>query len=242
MPFTFILVFFFGGGWGAKPAFEEAGVFSPILIPSSFRTQIGWWNWATLRLRLPQGNLRVFRCFGSREPLAGLPTGARGWPPARAAMPTLPRARLPLSALLTPARIQVTLSVGAALGWLGGSDGLDPHTWLSMCSMGQCLAWAWVGIAFWSQSLPLSVSSVAGPCGTHWVPSRGCCWFPLLPRREGSGDMVAERGGSLSKSPWPKLTKPRAVSPSFPSSPCGRGLSELQAGNLVGIRVLLPPR
>ena len=86
MPLAFFFLFL-----GRKTAFEEAGAFSPVLIPSLLRTQISWWNWAMLRLRLPRGNPRVSWSFSRQELLAGLPAGVRGWPPARAAMPTLPK-------------------------------------------------------------------------------------------------------------------------------------------------------
>lgn len=95
---------------------EKLGLFLSILIPFLFFcTQMSWWNWATLRLRLPRGNPRVSRSFSSQELLAGLPAGAQGWPPARAAMPTLLRARLALPVL---AQIQVVLGVDVALVWL----------------------------------------------------------------------------------------------------------------------------
>lgn len=95
---AFILLFL-----GAKPALREAKVFSSVLIPSPFHTQAGRWNWAVFRLRLPQGNLRASRRFIRHELLAGLPAGAWCWPLARAAMPTLPGARLPLPTLRAPA-------------------------------------------------------------------------------------------------------------------------------------------
>jgi len=213
-------------------------VFSPILIPSLFRIQISWWNWAMSRLRLLRGNPRASQRFSRRELLAGLPAGAWGWPLARAAMPTVPRARLPMPTL---ASVQVTLGLGAALGWLGWGGGLDPHSWLSMCSAKRCSAQVWVGILILAAVLA-PLSSAPGPCGTPWVPGRGCCRLPFLPFREGSGDVVAERGGSLSKNPWPKLTKLGAVSLGFPRSQCGRGLSAFQAGSSCSIGAPLPPR
>lgn len=54
--------------------------------------------------------------------------------------------------------------------------------------------------------------------------------------------MVTERGGSLSRSPWPKLTKLGGVSPSFPRSQYGRGLSELQAGGSASTGAPVHPR
>lgn len=119
-----LLLCFFGA---QNLLLEEPEHFHPSRFPSLFRIQTGWWNWATRRL--PWGNLRVSGSF------AGLPAGAQGWPPARAAMPTILRARL---TLLASARSQVVTDVGAVLGWLRGVA--PPNLALRvLCNMMPCL-------------------------------------------------------------------------------------------------------
>lgn len=109
MPLAFILLFL-----GVKHSFREAGPFLSILILFLFCTQMSWWNWATLRLRLPWGNPRASWSFSSQELLAGLPAAARGWPPARAAMPTLLRARRALLCWHKPRSCRCGCSFGLA--------------------------------------------------------------------------------------------------------------------------------
>lgn len=72
--------------------------------------------------------------------------------------------------------------------------------------------------------------SILAPLCLHTLEGagRGCWWF--LPGRKSSGDVMTERGGNLSKSSWPKLTKLRAVCPRLLVFLCGRGLPDWQAG------------
>lgn len=143
MPLAFILLFL-----GVKYSFREAGLFLSILIPFLFCTQMSWWNWATLRLRLPRGNPRASWSFSSQELLAGLPAGARGWPPARAAMPTLLRARPALPALAHTQVVPVWVQLWS--GWRESDASHAPSLALRvLCRTMPCL-----GICIWGSPCP----------------------------------------------------------------------------------------
>lgn len=221
MTLTFILLFL-----GVNHAFREAGPFLSVLIAFLFCTQMSWWNWATLRLRLPRGNPRVSQSFSSQELLAGLPAGAQGWPLARAAMPTLLRARLALPVL---AQIQAVLGVDAALGWLESVRWVtQPSLALrvlcrTMPCLGNCILVSVLALLCITPSAFIPCRELAGNAG-----------------RKSRGDVVTNRGGNLSKSSWPKSTTPRAVSPRLLRSPCGRGLSDWQAGAQPAVELHFP--
>lgn len=133
MLLAFILLFL-----GAKPAFGEAGVFSPILIPSSFHTQISLVELGHTQAEAAAGKPKSVLVLQWLRAAPGLPAGAWGWPPAMAAMPTLPGARPPLPVLPMLAQIQVAPGVGAALGCLGGVGWVGAPS-LALCGVMPCL-------------------------------------------------------------------------------------------------------